>query len=403
MSLSGAETDLFKTLFEHYHRLLLQREFLSGYSGARTFLAKPLKADGNADAETIIKMGPVLDIIHEYENYEDFVKKRLPPITARIQSLPVTVKGGSLAALQYTFISEPGRSPVSLRQALLEKPDPVLIHKLFNSFGPYWWMQRQPFTFTMAQEYDRLLPPHLVLVPEKGTARSELWATTDPQTLHIQAGALVKVPAFEHFETRADGTSLTLIGSAQPGKPALRLRWLDLKPPMGTTARVIADRRDLFAEYTAGLDLLGLPDPLIGLEQRLSVTMSGMRSVIHGDLNLENALVGPGGLVWLIDFAQTRVGHTLFDFSHLASELIAHVLVPRYPTAGKYLAVLKVGGDPLLDAVEKIAAVCQFDPNQLGEYHKALVLACLGALKYHNLPPRARQYLYLTAAYYASR
>ena len=35
----------------------------------------------------------------------------------------------------------------------------------------------------------------------------------------------------------------------------------------------------------------------------LNQTVAGTQSTIHGDLNLENALVGPGGIVWLIDFA----------------------------------------------------------------------------------------------------
>jgi hypothetical protein len=398
--LNPGETSLMQALFNRYKRLILQREFQSGYSGARTFLARPVNANGNADAETIIKIGPGRDIASEYEHYQDFVKDRLPPITARIQSLPVTVKGGSLAALQYTCISEPGRSPVSLRQALLERPNPTLIQRLFDTFGLYWWMQRQPYTFRMAQEYDCLLPPHLVLELASGETRKELWPASDPQSLHFEIGDLVKVPAFEHCEFRTDGKSLTLFGISQPGKPALRARWQSNKPPVGTIARVTEKRSTLFAGYTAGLDLLGLPDPLPKLDGWLNQIMQGTRSVIHGDLNLENILVGPGNLVWLIDFAQTREGHPLFDFSHLASELIAHILVERIQSPEEYLALLQSGNDELLGVVEHIAASVQFDPKSVTEYRQSLVLACLGALKYQNLSRRAKHFLYLTAAYY---
>lgn len=400
MVLTPDETGLMQALFAHYLRLIVQREFMSGYSGARTFLAHPVKSDGQTDAQTIIKIGPQRDIEAEYQHYEAYVKDRLPPITARIQKPPVAVRGGTKAALQYTCIAEPGKPPLSLRQSLLDHSDPGLIQRLFDSFGPYWWMQRQPYTFRLAQEYDRLLPPHLVLEPAAGPAKCALSPEDDPAALPAGRGDLVTVSAFQQYEFRADGQSLTLLGTARPGRPALRLRWLDLQPPAGTTARVVASRKDLFARYTAGFDLSGLPDPLLKLDGWLNEVVTGTRSVIHGDLNLENILVGPGNLVWLIDFAQTREGHPLFDFSHLASELIAHILAQKYPTPQEYLALLRSGDDPLLNVVEKNACLCLFDAKEPREYHLALALACLGALKYQNLTQQAKYALYLTAAYY---
>lgn len=402
MSLNGEETHLLQALFGRYARLVLEREFLSGYSGARTFLARPVREGGHADAETIVKIGPREDIRAEYENYETFVKDRLPPVTARIQHNPVTLKKGERAALQYTCIAEPGKPPRSLRQALLERPDPTLIRRLFDTFGPNWWMQRQPYAFRLAQEYDRLLPPHLVLSPMRGAVRAtvRLEPMTNPSDLGLRAGDQVTLPAFQRAERRRDGRSQTLYGSPFAGQAPLRLRWLSLDPPEGAVGQVVATRRDLLAEATAGLDLFGLPDPLLRLDAWLQEPLMGTRSTIHGDLNLENVLVGPGNLVWLIDFAQTRLGHPLYDFAHLASELVAHVLCIRagdHPRA--YLDVLQGGQDPLLDAVEAVACNCLFDPKVLREYHLALIMACLGALKYPNLTQPARHCLYLTAAW----
>lgn len=402
MALNPDETRLMQALFHKYQRLILQREFMSGYSGARTFLARPVKNDTHSDAETIIKIGPRQDIVTEFQNYEAFVKDRLPPITARIQNPPITLRGSQRAALQYTCIAEPGKSPISLRQSLLAQPDPILIQRLFDSFGPYWWMQRQPYTFRMAQEYDRLLPPHLVLEPAAGLTGFALQPDYDPTMMQVRPGDLVNAAAFDRYELRADGKSLTLFGTQSPGRPVLRVRWLGVKPPSGTTARVVALRSDLLRQYTAGFDLLGLADPLTRLEAWLQEVVSGTRSVIHGDLNLENILVGPGNLVWLIDFAQTREGHSLFDFSRLASELIAHVLVEKCQTPQEYLNLLRSGGDPLLRTVENIATACLFDGKNPREYSQTLTLACLGALKYQNLPARAKYYLYLTAAFYGS-
>jgi hypothetical protein len=131
VKIQAEEESMLRALFGRYQRLVVEREFLSGYSGARTFLAQPVQAGGRADAFTIIKIGMRQAIQREYENYETYVKDTLPPITARIQHTPVTVAGSDRAAVQYTFLAAPGKLPVSLRQALLENPDPLLLRRLF--------------------------------------------------------------------------------------------------------------------------------------------------------------------------------------------------------------------------------------------------------------------------------
>jgi hypothetical protein len=87
----------------------------------------------------------------------------------------------------------------------------------------------------------------------------------------------------------------------------------------------------------------------------------------------------------------------MFDFAHLGAEIIAHVLAPRCASAQVYLERL-VAGNELLHALEEIASRCLFDPKRVEEYHLALLLACLGALKFVNLPDLSRHCLYLTAA-----
>ncbi len=152
-------------------------------------------------------------------------------------------------------------------------------------------------------------------------------------------------------------------------------------------------------------DLLGLPDPLPCIPALLSETTHASQSIIHGDLNLENILVGPGGMLWLIDFAQTREGHTLFDFAHLEAEIIGHIIAPQIDNPADYLAILRGTGlsqhqelASLLEALHEIASRCLFNPSQRREYRIALTLTCLGALKFNNLSPYAKQLLYLTAA-----
>jgi len=400
MQLRADERSLLAALFQRYARLSLVSEFLSGYSGARAFLALPVRPNGRSDAYTIVKIGPKDDIQREFQNYETYVRDSLPPMTARIQRPPVTVRGSERAALQYTFIAEPGRLPVSLRLALREKPDPDLLFRLFNSFGPNWWMQREPRVFRLGEEYDRLLPPHYVLQPvaASGKALPALEPNRPPGSMVFSPGNTLLAARFPHAKKRQDGISMTLTGLPTPGQPPVRVRWLSNTPPDHSPGRVTATRRTLLQEYTAGFDRFGLPDPIEQLEERLNETVTGSQSIIHGDLNLENILVGPGELVWLIDFSETRLGHPLFDFSRLATEIIAHVLAARIGSGKIYLDELSAG-NPLLHAVEEIAGKCLLNPTARREYHLALYASCLGALKFANLDRRQKHLLYLTAAY----
>ena len=78
------EKVMMQALFQGYGRLLIEREFRSGYSGARTLLVLPVYPDHRYDAETIIKIGSKKNITREYQNYMKYVKQTLPPLTARI-------------------------------------------------------------------------------------------------------------------------------------------------------------------------------------------------------------------------------------------------------------------------------------------------------------------------------
>ncbi len=406
LTLAGEEVALLRSLFNRYGRLVLRSEFLSGYSGARAFLALPVHPDGRADAHTIVKIGEAGSVQREYENYEKYVKDTLPPITARIQHVPVTIRGGKKAVLQYTFIGAPGQPPVSLRQALLSDPDPSLLVKLFETFGPNWWMQRRPYTFRLALEYDAVLPTHYVIEPERGRGKL-LDAGHPPAEGTLRVGDQVILQNFRSLERRSDGKSLSLLGPALPGRPPVRLRWLSLASPEGASGRVIATRQELLEGFVTGFERFDLPDPLAPLQGILSEVLVGTQSTIHGDLNLENILVGLGGLVWLIDFAMTRDGHTLSDFAHLGASLIAHVIAPQLKEPQEHVRFLRHEGEPprvyaLLDALEEIAARCQFNPTEPREYRLALYLSCLGALKYANLDAFQKHLLYLTAAYLLS-
>lgn len=407
IQLDPARAALIRAAFAPYQRVVIEREFRSGYSGARAFLVVPIKPDGRADAHTIVKIGDSAAIVREYDNYLRFVKDTLPPITARIQEAPVAAGAGDrLAALRYTFIGGAAQRPISLREALIERPDPALLRQLFDTFGPTWWMQRHARTFTCAQEYDRVLPAHLVTAPASSAEPGAVVRGLDGrQSLpaDLQRGQHVRVEHFARVDRRADGESWSLSGAGQP--PA-RIRVLS-GPNAATPAQpgqqvVIATRMDLLREAAGQGDRYGLPDPLALLPTLLDRTVRGSQSIIHGDLNLENALVGPGGAVWLIDFAETREGHPLMDFAHLYADLIAHVVAPQMRDEHATLdAIARHAGPPwlaLLQTVDGMAGRCLYDPADLSEWALAKGMACLGALKFANLGAAQKRLLYLVAA-----
>jgi hypothetical protein len=413
LKLSGGELTLLRALFHAYARITLEAEYRSGYSGARAFLALPVRSNGRVDAYTIAKLGERAAILREYGNYMAFVKDTLPPITARIQETPVALPssrrraagagGEDLAALRYTFIGESGRTPVSLRSALTAQPDSSLLDRLFATFGPGWWMQRRPYAFRVAQEYDRILPAHYVVEPAAGRGGTILDGGLPPDAAAFAPGQFVRLRNFHIVERRPDGASLSLAGKTVAGSPPLRIRWLGLGSPEGATGRIRADRYGLLREYAGKARLFGLADPLAKTPRLLQERVIGTQSIIHGDLNLENILIGPGNFVWLIDFAQTREGHPLFDFAHLEAEILAHIVAPAVPAGPGFLALWR-GETPdspfhtLLTAIHGIASRCLFNPSEPREYQLALFMACTGALKFTNLTPEQRGVLYLTAA-----
>jgi hypothetical protein len=398
---SGTYT-LMQSLFQGYARIIITNEFQSGYSGARTWLVMPIRRDGRHDAQTIVKVGAEPVILSEYRNYEAFVKDTLPPMTARIQDKPVSIKGQRLAALRYTFIGLSGQTPLSLREALLRNPDPAYLERLFETFGPHWWCQRSPATFRLASAYDGILPSHLVMAPANG--KGQVIDGHEPETIrHISVNDLVTLRNFPVVERRADGRSFTLENQPQPGSPPLRVRWMASRVASPVTGKVTATRWSILRTSVEGKPLFELDDPLEALDELLQTTVHGSTAIIHGDLNLENILVGPGDMVWLIDFARTRKAPPLIDFTHLYGEIIAQVIAPKEADPAQFLMKLKRDEYPLLAAIDGISTKLLPNDHQREAYDLPLIITCLGMLKFPNLSDHARHLLYLAAAWKYSR
>lgn len=426
IDLSTEERTLLEAVYHRYSRLHVQTRFSSGYSGARTFLVQPVWADGRTDAYAIVKIGALGEIKAEFANYESFVRHTLPPITSRVQGPPVVVQDESSAALEYTFVGLPGVTPTSFRTfALAQKSSDsqeLIENGLFRTFGTGWWMQRVPYTFRLETEYDRLLPVHLVL--ELTDERSEGQTLTgDRAAIHgVQAGDIVRLENPTVVEVRPGRNSATLTWLAGE-KPAIRVRFQGIHngafvegaPIRSIQAKVIDTRASLLkAEAMKGFPNIDLdaekvdvwgremmnPIPLLG--EILPRRVQGTRSIIHGDLNLENILVGPGDLVWLIDFASTREGHTLFDFARLEVELTTQIASEQFMRSGigpenvfQIFDALEMAREledeplksvhHLLASTRRVARQLVFDTMRDEELDLALYLAYLGTLKFSNL------------------
>jgi hypothetical protein len=330
----------------------------------------------------------------------------------------------------------------------------VIEHKLFEVFGRNWWMQRRPFSFRLGQEYERLLPVNLAGEPTSARPGVVLVANARewPDTRSFAVGQVVRLEGFVVEEASANGSVITLtLPDAQrvPQRFRARVRATGTQshlPPVkvgeicpAITVGVVITRNTLL-EAEARKALTGVrasdetiafgerryPNPLRRYAALLDERVFGTLSTIHGDLNLENILIDPGGYTWLIDFALTRDGHTLYDFARLETELVTRHIAPLMARAGlaahEFIAVLEwlergewfappALGHPALDdaarllaAVRRIVNRCLFDPTRPEEYTRALMICQLGALKFANLDtvpeaPLPKQLTLITAAY----
>jgi hypothetical protein len=446
VTLNAEEEQLVRGQFGEHGRLIVERKFRSGYSGANTYLLRPVRKDGRAEARAIVKIGSKSQIRGEYRNYEAYVRHSLPPMTARVQGPPLLVGGVDQALIQYTFVGRPGGPPESLgdyaRRAPAAGTARLLQEELFETFGPTWWMQRTPFLFTLDQVYDGLLPVHLVVREAPGSAPARVLQGEPSDLDGLAVGEAVALEGGVVVERRVQRGTVTVRWPPRAGHGPLRVRVHDQgvnqlsegQEVRGVRAVVLATRRRVleaevhkpFPEAPLSAAVLRFgggrwANPLGVLDWLLSRRISGSRSMIHGDLNLENILVGPGGLVWLIDFAATGEGHTLFDFVRLEAELTTQVVAERFAQVGlgcedflNLLHRLEERRAPaegemgemqrLLEAARGLARRCLTDPQNLSEWRLPLVVAYLGTLKFSNLDelgsaPLPKGLAFLAAAY----
>lgn len=455
MKLSEEEQEVLQQMFRGWARVVIDRELDRGYTSARVLVACPYRADGRAGASVVVKLDERQVILYEKMRYDSYVRDTLPPATSRVVDNPTVPDRCTLGGLKYTFIRDPDApGPVDLADYAREHGPQALSSLLWDGlyrvFGETWWSQRHLYQFALWQEYEMILPPALIIEATTDTAPPRRRLTPQGQWSrrgHFAPQEIVSIEGFTVEDFYPARQAIQLTGSADPESQARagKIEIRGISEPISKyfrgaivdqiVGRVIYTRDDLLYQQAVALqpdfDLKGerlpqapqlpfsLPNPIRRYLNLLQRRISGSLSPIHGDLHLHNILVGPGGNAWLIDFAQAREGHTLFDWAVLEVSLLAEIVAPIIPgdswddlrsfigvLAGSFQAGHPESGNAALDnalgaviTLREIVGECLADPNDWREYYAALSMCALRGLRWvDTLSLKSRRLLFLISA-----
>ncbi|MEW5956348.1 MAG: protein kinase [Chloroflexota bacterium] len=462
--LSTVERELLAEAFSDHNRIYIERELLSaapaskfdtskrgaGFEGERQdrlLVVLPIRS-GRSLARIIVKLASPELLRAEWKAYQEYVADILPLVTAHIQGAPLLAPDRKLALLRYTFSGDVGeREAESLADYYQDHTGPdisaLLERNIFQAVAPNWWLNRETDRFPLRREYGQLLPVHLVIdctaQPDPDVPALVLKAGTIAarEVQELESGRAVQIQGFRVQASRPAQKTLILETPAPTGKATERLRLqltglspdqLKLRPgdlAPNFAGVIVATRRELLlqaaqtalpaadlTQSTIGLGTTQVANPLRRYESILERSVSGMRSIIHGELTFDSVLVEPeSGLSWLINFGSTRTGHNLYDFIQLevqvVTRLLPELMTGTQPLDDEIIAMarsLHTATPPaaaphpilqkpyeLLCTIRRLASQCMLDPERWEEYYLGLMLMLLGALsRFHNQPGAAR-------------
>lgn len=450
-SLSKSVAMILKRMFHGYPHIRIEQRLSGGYSGAQLFVVTPYQMDGIHHAASVVKIGQTDDILDEAQRYDSHVKNTLPPLTARLEDKPIAPENSHYAGIKYTFITGHDEIPRDLRAVIREWGASAigewLRNQLYPTFGKIWWMQGRTCRFEAWREYDWLLPPLFTIdfIEPKQTPADSFtlrFPVRRARFMTLQHGDYLTIENFIVHKVDRDQNILTLaIGNASAAEKAYRIkmRGIDLSKNVYYRGEVLesisgriwetrADQltmaaRDLRPDFDLDEDLIPatsdkmrkIANPLKHYDTLLDWQVNGLTSKTHGDLHLGNIMVGPGNSPFLIDFAHTRDGHTIFDWACLEISVLNEVVMPvagsDWNAARKvieYLMQINAGipleaNNPLAKALQAILEIRQIAQECLGqkghwaEYYIALTMCALRALSWDNLALGSRRLMFLVA------
>lgn len=439
---------ILRKLFQGSQRITIERQLTGGFTSAIVLVVTPTDTEGMKDAAVVVKLDHADKILDEAQRYDSQIRVTLPQQTARLEDKPATLDGSDLAGLKYTFIVGDDGEPRDLASTLgTMPPDELGIWiqgELFPSFGKTWWMQTRPYRFQVWTEYDWLLPPLLTL--ETSDASDKVVMTLrDPirrgSVRALDFGSVVHVEGFTvHRVNRDQSTVIVSNGrGSESGKRAYKIEisgvnlaqdahfrgevverltgsiWRTRDEMMRMSIVQLSPEFGLEAP-TIGMLANGmqLPNPLLAYDALLDRTIRGTMCKIHGDMHAGNIMVGRRSTAFLIDFAQARTGHSLFDWACLEVSLLNQQISPKSgSTWADALGIVEriaslnpADKQPPSDlelqpigAVRSVVSGMLADRQEWGEYFLSLAFTALRAALWDTLPHGARRASFLLAAY----
>ena len=440
-----------RRMFASHSQLRIERR-LTGFSGALILVVTPIHPDNQEDAPLVVKIDQTDNILDEVQRYAAHVKNALPLQTARLEDNPTAPEASELAGIKYTLVANSDDVPQDLRNRVqLQGADGLgkLIREgLYSQFSKTWWQQRRPFRFQVWKEYDWLLPPMLTLEfsPDKEPPENANIikvpinrAKLKTRLKELQFGDVIALEGFavQRVEREHNVLKLAIGFGNEADKRAYKIEVKGLNLASGSYYRgevierllgtVWKTRQDLLLDSARALepdfDLdsrwipVGknrIPNPLFAYEDLLDRHVNGSLSKIHGDLHLGNILVGPNNSTWLIDFAHTRDGHTLFDWATLEVSVLGDAVMAlagdNWEAARKivtHIAALNTHAMPILKntdlttAIASIATIreivreCLTENDNWYEYYVALALCSLRAITWPLMSLGGRRVMFL--------
>ncbi len=442
-----------RRMFADSTRIRIERR-LTGFRDALILVVTPLDAEGRAQAPVVAKIDLVDSIMEEFHRYEAYVKNALPLRTARLEGPPTLPDASELAGLKYTLVPLTGTTPQDLRKRIqvegMGKIGTLLRKELFDKFAPTWWNQKRAFRFQAWSEYDWLLPPVLILnfAPEKESPANphvlspfnRARAKSKLKELNMNDFVVLEHFTVQKIDQQKNIAKLATGFGTEADKSAFKIevRGIDFaRTPLYSgksverlTGKVWTTRHEILVEAARKLDpkfsLTGrwipfdpqpLPNPLQAYDELLERHVNGSMSKIHSDFHLGNILVGPDDSAWLIDFANTRDGHTLFDWATLEISLLGDAIMPRVGDSWedaslivRYLAALDIpdrrpvisdearSGMEAIEVIRDIVRQCLILPDNWFEYYIALTFCALRATTWEAMSLGGRRLMFLFAA-----
>lgn len=453
-SLTKEQLFILRRMFYGYTSLRIERR-LTGFTKALLLAVTPVNEESQEGATVVVKIDQTDNILDEAQRYENHVKYTLPLLTARLEDKPTAPETSDLAGIKYTLVASSGAIPQDLR-TLVRLSGAVglgqlLRQQLYSHFSKTWWQKRRSYRFEVWKEYDWLLPPVLTLefIPDQeGTPTAHVLhvpfnrAKLNARIQQLEYGDFVALENFTVQRVDRENNVLKLAAGygTEADKRAYKIEvrgfnleqdifyrgevverlvgqvWKTRNETLRHAARTLEPDFDLQANMIPW-ESQKLPNPLIAYEALLDRHVNGSLSKIHGDLHLGNILVGPNNSSWLIDFAHTRDGHTLFDWATLEVSLLGDAVMAAagesWPAARmilSHLAALNAhmpvdDHDPhVASAMSAVAALreivqeCLMTEGDWSEYFIALALCALRAVTFDTMSIGGRRLMFLLSA-----